>query len=72
MGEAKADKCPNCGSEDNTGVAFLCGTMVVGDRVMQSDECRQACRQHAEDLAVDDEINRRRERRHFEPDHFGV
>lgn len=27
---------------------------------------------HAEDLAVDDEINRRRERRHFEPDHFGT
>ena len=63
--------CPHCNSQDNTGVAFLCGTVVVGDLVMQSDQCREACDRFAEDLAVDDEINRRREHRHFEPDHFG-
>lgn len=63
--------CPRCHSDDNTGVAFLCGTMVVGDLVMQSAECREACKRDVQDLAVDDEINRRREHRHFEPDHFG-
>ena len=63
--------CPHCHSDENTGVAFLCGTTVVGDLVMQSAECREACKRFVKDLAVDDEINRRREHRHFEPDHFG-
>ena len=38
---------------------------------IQRLECAEWQRQHAEDLAVDDEINRRREHQHFEPDHFG-
>lgn len=63
--------CPHCQSEDNTGVSFLCGTMVVGDLVMQSEKCRQACIRHAEDLAVDDEINLRLMGRHFQSQHWG-
>ena len=62
--------CPYCQAEDNTGVFFLCGT----DSAVfeQSEECKRRVRESAEDIATDDEINRRREHRHFEPDHFGT
>ena len=62
--------CPFCHAEDNTGVFFLCGTDSAV--FQQSTECKRRVRESAEDLAVDDEINRRREHRHFEPDHFGT
>ena len=61
--------CPYCRAEDNTGVFFLCGTDSAV--FVQSTECKRRVREFAEDLDVDDEINRRREHRHFEPDHFG-
>lgn len=57
--EAATFRDYNCGSSWTDGIGF--------DR---SHECEE--RQHAKDLAVDDEINRRREHRHFEPDHFGL
>lgn len=31
--------CPRCDSEQNTGFTFLCGTMVVSDRVLESAHC---------------------------------
>lgn len=31
--------CPRCGSEENTGFTFICGTMVVGERVLESAHC---------------------------------
>jgi hypothetical protein len=66
--------CPHCGAATVTEAAtfrdFDClSTWTEGLGVEQSDQCRN--RQHVQDLAVDDEINRRREHRHFEPDHFG-
>jgi type III secretory pathway component EscU len=33
---------------------------------------REEIQRHNEDTEVDVEINRRRERRHFETDHFGI
>jgi hypothetical protein len=61
--------CPHCHAEDNTGVFFLCGT--DSSVFHQSEECKRRVRDSAEDIEVDDEINRRREHRNFEPDHFG-
>lgn len=68
--------CPHCTSptvtEASTFRDFDClSTWTEGVGVEQSDECKRRVRESAEDLAVDDEINRRREHRHFEPDHFG-
>jgi hypothetical protein len=46
-------------------------TWTEGLGVEQSEECKRRARESAEDVEVDDEINRRREHQHFEPDHFG-
>ena len=67
--------CDLCGSpvvtETSTFRDHACGsTWEEGTGVDQSHECLR--RKLVQDLAVDDEINRRRERRHFEPDHFGT
>ena len=56
--------CPHCGAYDNTGVTFRCGTQHVGMETFQSDECRQ--RQEAQNERVNAEIERQRNKRHFE------
>ncbi len=68
--------CPHCAAstvtETSTFRDYDCGsTWTECGGVEQSEECKRRARESAEDLAVDDEINRRREHRHFEPDHFG-
>lgn len=67
--------CDLCGSpvvtETSTFRDHACGsTWEEGTGVDQSQKCLR--RKLEQDLTVDDEINRRRERRHFEPDHFGT
>lgn len=70
------NRCPHCQSPIQTQTAqfteFTCGAgFEHAPGGIQHWECAKGQRHHAEDLAVDDEINRRREHRHFEPDHFG-
>lgn len=67
--------CPHCLSSIVTETAtfrdYECGSSWTEGLVLdRSQECES--RQHAQDAEADDEINRRRERRHFEPDHFGL
>lgn len=68
-------KCPLCHSQIATQTAtfreYSCGTSwAEGSGLEESAECRK--RAFVLDLKVDDEMNRRREHRHFEPDHFGT
>jgi len=76
--EIRVDFCAECGGTgripDPTAkpVEFTCiAGFKHAPEGIRHWECAEGQRQHAEDLAVDDEINRRREHRHFEPDHFG-
>lgn len=33
--------CPHCGSPNNTGVTYVCGTQYVGTETFQSTECQR-------------------------------
>ena len=66
--------CPHCGAEDNTGVAFRCGTQHVGMETFQSQQCRDRVLMKIlaaqdggfmEDIAADDRVNDIRGERHF-------
>jgi hypothetical protein len=75
MSAKTTPKCPLCHSPIVTEAAtfrdYDCGSSwAEGAGLEESAECRKRSLIH--DLAVDDEINRRREHRHFEPDHFGT
>lgn len=68
-------RCPYCfapsASETATFRDYECGaSWTEGVGIDCSVHCIE--RQHERDLRVDDEINRRRHNRHFEPDHFGT
>lgn len=76
QGEGAAMNCPHCQSPIRIETAqfteFTCGAgFEHAPEGIQHWECAEGKRQSVEDLDVDDEINRRREHRHFEPDHFG-
>lgn len=67
--------CPACASPIVTEAAtfrdYDCGSSWTdGIGFKRSHECEE--RQHAKDLADDDEINRRRMGRHFESQHWGT
>lgn len=67
--------CPHCLSSIVTKTAtfrdYECGSSwTEGIWLDRSHECEE--RQHAQDVEADDEINRRRMGRHFEPQHWGT
>lgn len=69
--------CPYCESglliDSPERLEFACGTRVTYTKTAVGTVlCRAGKAQRERDLAVDDAINRAREDRHFEPDHFGT
>ncbi len=73
--------CEHCNApihiETATFTEFTCGAgFEIAEDGVQYWECDEATRaqraQHAQDLADDDEINRRRMGRHFESQHLGT
>ena len=64
--------CPTCGCRIESPFPWQPDIIIHDVEECRIREEREIAKRHAEDLAVDDEINRRRERRHFEPDHFGT
>ena len=73
--------CEHCHApihiETATFTEFTCGAgFEIAGTELQTWECDEATRaqraQHAQDLATDDEINRRRMGRYFEPQHWGA
>ncbi len=71
--------CEHCNApihiETATFTEFTCGAGFYSESgdTWECDEATRAQRvQHAQDLEVDDEINRRRMGRHFESQHWGT
>ena len=65
--------CPFCQSaflgDDGNQITWACGTYSNGGPRTQSVRCQN--RAADQDVEVDNEVTRRRMRRHFEVDHYG-
>lgn len=62
-------RCPACAGDRGPSPTPTVSTGVGGDNLRLT---REEIQRHNDDLAVDDEINRRRMGRHFEPEHWGI